>query len=56
MEIQQKEKESLTMYIHHFKREAKRCNFTNNGTTLRIFIEGLKDTHTSAVRIYEKGS
>ena len=24
MEIQQKEKESLAMYIHHFKREAKR--------------------------------
>ena len=55
MEIQQKEKESLAMYIHHFKREAKRCNFTNNAATIRIFVKGLKDTHTLAARIYEKG-
>ena len=56
MEIQQKEKESLTMYIHHFKREAKRCNFTNNAATIRIFIKGLKDAHTLAARIYGKGT
>ena len=43
------------MYIHHFKREAMRCNFTNNTATIKIFIKGLKDTHTLAVRIYEKG-
>ena len=55
MEIQQKEKESLTVCIHHFKREAKRCNFTNNAITIRIFVKGLKDTHTLAARIYEKG-
>ena len=42
MEIQQKEKESLTAYIHHFKWEAKRCKFTNNTTTIRIFVKGLK--------------
>ena len=41
MEIQQKEKESLTAYIHHFKREARRCNFTNNAATVRIFVKGL---------------
>ena len=29
MDIQQKDKESLAAYIHRFKREAKRCNFTN---------------------------
>ena len=34
MEIQQKEKESLAAYIHTFKREAKRCNFTNNAATI----------------------
>ena len=56
MVIQQKEKESLAMYIHHFKREAKRCNFTNNATTIRIFLKGLKDVHTLATRVYEKGS
>ena len=55
MEIQQKEKESLAMFIHHFKRETKRYNFTNNATTIRIFIKGSKDTHTLAARIYEKG-
>ena len=55
MEIQQKEKDSLTVYIHHFKREAKRCNFTNNTATIRIFVKGLKDAHTLAARIYEKG-
>ena len=42
MEIQQWEKESLTAYIHWFKTEAKRCNFTNNAATIRIFIKGLK--------------
>ena len=46
MEIQQKEKGSLAMYIHCFKREAKTCNFTNNIATIRIFVKGLKDTHT----------
>ena len=48
MEIQQKEKESPTAYIHHFKREAKRCNFTNNAATIRIFVKGLKNAHTLA--------
>ena len=55
MEIQQKEKESLTAYRHHFKREAKRCNFTNNTVTIRIFVKGLKNVHSLAARIYEKG-
>ena len=55
MEIQQKEKESLNAYIHHFKREASRCNFTNNATTIRIFVKGLKDTHILATRTHEEG-
>ena len=55
MEIQQKEKESLTAYIHHFKREAKRCNFTNNAATIRIFVKGLKNAHTLTTQIYKKG-
>ena len=55
MDIQQKNKESLTSYIHHFKREVKRCNFTNNTATIRIFVKGLKEAHTLATRIYEKG-
>ena len=55
MEIKQKEEESLAAYIHCFKREAKRCNFTNNTATIRIFVKGLKNTHTLATQIYEKG-
>ena len=55
MEIQQNEKESLPVYIHHFKIEAKRCNFTNNAANIRIFVKGLKDAHTLAARNYEKG-
>ena len=55
MEIQQKEKESLTAYIHHFKREAKRCNFTNNAATIRIFVKELEHAHTLTMQICEKG-
>ena len=55
MEIQQKERESLAAYIHRFKREANRCNFNNNAATIQIFIKGLKNIHTLAACIYEKG-
>ena len=55
MEIEQKEKESLTTYIYHFKREAKRCSFINNAMTIRIFVKGLKNVHNLAACIYEKG-
>ena len=55
MDIQQKEKESLAAYIHCFKREASRCKFDNDATTIRIFIKGLKNAHTVATRVYEKG-
>ena len=55
MEIHQKEKESLAAYIHHFKREAKRCNCTNSRATIRIFVKGLKNAHTIAAQVYEKG-
>ena len=46
MEIQQKEKESLAAYIHCFKREASRCKFNNDATTIRIFIKGFGNVHT----------
>ena len=55
MVIQQKEKESLAAFIHHFKREASRCKFDNDAATIRIFIKGLKNAHTLATRVYEKG-
>ena len=55
IDIQQKDKESLAAYIHRFKREAKRCNFTNNAAIIRIFVKGLKNAHTVAACVYEKG-
>ena len=55
MEIQQKEKESLAAYIHQFKREAMRCNFTNSAATIRIFVKVLKNAHTIATCVYDKG-
>ena len=55
MDIQQKDKESLAAYIHRFKREAKRCNFTNNAATIRIFVKGLKNAQPLAAHVYEKG-
>ena len=55
MEIQQKDKESLAAYIYRFKREAKRCNFTNNAATIWISVKGLKNAHTLAAWFYKKG-
>ena len=55
VDIQQKENKSLAAYIHCFKREASRCKFNNDTATIRIFIKGLKNAHTLATRVYEKG-
>ena len=55
MDSQQKDKESLAAYIHQFKREAKRCNFTNNAAMIWIFVKGLKNAHTLAACVYKKG-
>ena len=54
MDIQQKEKESLAVNIHCFKREAKRCHFNNNMATIRLFLKGLKDAQTLGAHVYEK--
>ena len=32
-----------------------RCNFTNNAATIGIFVKGLKNAHTLAACVYEKG-
>ena len=55
IEIQQNNKQSLAAYIHRFQREAKRCNFNNNAAMIWIFIKGLKNTHTLASHVNEKG-
>ena len=55
MDIQQTDKESLATYVHRFKWEASRCKFNNDTTTIRIFLKGLKNAHTIATKLYEKG-
>ena len=55
MDIQQTEKESLAAYVHQFKWEASRCKFDNDAATIRIFLKGLKNAHTLATKVYEKG-
>ena len=55
MDIQQTNKESLATYVHRFKQEANRCKFDNDAATIRIFLKGLKNAHTIATRVYEKG-
>ena len=55
MKIEQKEKEYLTAYIHHLKREASRCKFNKNAEMIRIIIKGLRNAHTLVTGVYEKG-
>ena len=55
MDIQQTDKESLATYVHRFKWETSRCKFNNDTTTIRIFLKGLKNAHTIATKVYEKG-
>ena len=55
MDIQQTDKESLATYVHTFKRAGSRCKFSNKATTIRIFLKGLKNVHTIATKVYEKG-
>ena len=55
MDIQQTDKESLATYVHRFKWEASRCKFNNDAATIRIFLKGLKNAHSIATKVYEKG-
>ena len=40
---------------HRFKCEASGCKFTNDTAPIRIFLKGLKNAHTIATKVYEKG-
>ena len=55
MEIQQKDTETLTAYIHRFKKEAKHCNFNSHPAKIRIFLKGLINSSKIAPEVYEKG-
>ena len=55
MDIQQTDKESIATYVQRFKQEANRCKFDNDAATIWIFLKGLKNVHTIATKVYEKG-
>ena len=55
MEIQQRDSETLTAYIHRFKKEAKHCNFDSHPAKIRIFLKGLINSSKIAPSVYEKG-
>ena len=55
MDIQQTDKETLAAYVHRFKWEANMCKFNNAAITIRIFLKDLKNSHTIATKVYEKG-
>ena len=55
MEIQQKDSEMLTAYIHRFKKEAKHCDFDSHPAKIRILLKGLVNSSKMAPGVYEKG-
>ena len=55
MEIQQKDSETLTAYIHRFKKEAKHCNFDLHPAKIRIFLKGLINSSRIAPSVYKQG-
>ena len=54
MKIQQKDYETLTAYIHRFKKEAKHCDFNSHPAKIRIFLKGLINSSKIAPGVYEK--
>ena len=55
MDIQQMDRKSLAVYVHRFKWEASQCKFNNDTTTIRNFLKGLRNAHTIATKVYNKG-
>ena len=55
MEIQQKDSETLTAYIHRFKKEAKHCDFDSHPAKIRIFLKGLINSSRITPSVYQKG-
>ena len=54
MEIQQRDNKTLAAYVHHFKTEAKSCDFNSDTATICILVQGLWDANNIAAKIYEK--
>ena len=55
MEIQQKDCETLTAYIHRFKKEAKHCDFDSHPAKVRIVLKGLINSSRITPSLYKKG-
>ena len=55
MEIQQKDSETLTVYIHRFKKEANYCDFKSHPAKIRIFLKGLINSSKIVPGVYKKG-
>ena len=55
MEIQQKDSETLTAYIHRFKKEAKHCKFDSHPAKIRIFLKGLINSRRITPSVYDQG-
>ena len=47
--------ETLTAYIHRFKKEVKHCDFDSHPAKIRIFLKGLINSSRIAPSVYEKG-
>ena len=47
--------ETLTAYIHRFKKEAKHCDFNSHPAKIRIFLKGLINSSRIAPSVYKKG-
>ena len=54
MEIQQKDNETLSAYIHCFKMAAKQCAFDNDNVAICTFVKYLRDAPIITSKIYEK--
>ena len=54
MEIQQINNDTMTAYVHHFKAEAKRCDFNSDTAVIHIFVMSLWDAHNNMAKVYEK--
>ena len=52
--MQQRDNDTLEAYVHHFKTEAKRCDFNSDSATICIFVKGLWDAHDIMEKVYEK--
>ena len=55
MEIQQKDSETLTAYIHRFKKEAKHCDFNSHPAKIRIFLKELINSSRITPSVYKQG-